>query len=286
MTTWFAMARAAAFAVVLSIIPVHAAHASRVLATADGLQLTTAMSEAAVAFCEFLAGATFTEAEAQRITDHLIQDFLNDPQGEIDGYRQVQTLLGQVAAQDTEAERAEMRTRFSTQIYWELEVEDEPWLEVVYGYAPVLAADPQSRLIVTQRAVDAVVASNNFVAELAGFAPMTPEETARFVGQLPAEFPEMPAERQALAANAEVRWAVLRARWEGLSEAEREQTIQAVREAVESRDMVPSAARELEQIARLQHVSAAMSEATRDFLNQGAMMILPSIMLQQNATFN
>ena len=79
---------------------------------------------------------------------------------------------------------------------------------------------------------------------------------------------------------------MLQARWSDLSEAERAQTIQVIQEAVESRDIVPSAARELEEIAQQHYVNAASAEALRDFMSYGAMSIIPSIMLQHNAGFN
>ena len=286
MGAWRAI-RAAACAAVFALVPLHAANADRVLATAGGHELTTAMTEAGITFGEFLAGTVFTEAEAQALTKEAIRDFQADPADEIDGYRQAQALLGRVASMDTAAERAAERTRVTTLLYWAFQDDDVPsLLQVVYRYAPVIAADPQSELVVTRRAVDALVDSNGFVAELAGFEPMTQEETAHFLERLPAAFAEMPAERQALAAHAEARWETLRARWAALSEEEREAAVRTIREVVESRDMVPSAARELEAAAQRLLANENAGAALRDFFDTSAMSILPSIMLQQNATFN
>jgi hypothetical protein len=260
--------------------------AERVLATAGGHRLTETMAADAAAFAGFLAGEPLTAAERRTLDADLVASFGADPAGETRGFEKLRGILAEVARLHP-AEAAARRTRIVTELHWaHVGKPPEALVALAQRHDPVIAADPATRVVVTRSAVRALAASNSFVAGLAGFAPMTPDEIAALEAKLPAALPGLDRRRQGFAADAAARWARLRARWDEVSPKDREAVRAAVRAAVDTRDRVPDAARELEQIVENRHLRAVNAAALRDFMQAGALMTLPSVMMQQVGSFN
>ena len=180
--------------------PAVAQTGGEVLATVRGVQLTRAMVADGTAFGEFLAAQTFSPAERQSLADQSVVLFQADPAGQAQTYAQVATMLATIRSAD-QVERARLRQELMTNLHFSPGGRSSPLMQVVYDYAPVIAIDPNRRLLVTGHAIDALFASNDAIAGIAGHPASTPADRAALVAELPQAFPGLAEGQQRMIAN-------------------------------------------------------------------------------------
>jgi len=226
---------------------------STVLTSVNGRSLTQSMVNNTIAFGEFLADRKFTAADKRWLTDLAVKDFRKNPTEEIRGYKEVAKVLTQLKGIREPFQRAWARERLFSAIHFSLlekQKSQEPSvMTVVYRYIPVLATDRSAKLMLTERAMQSILTSNDFAAKLAGQPQATPQFKAEFRQALIKRFPTLsPSLKQALA-TAESRWLRLQATWALTPAKTKKQVTSQVRQYVKQPVQVPEMARRLENAA-------------------------------------
>ena len=264
--------------------PAAAQAGGEALASAGGVQLTRSMVADGTAFGEFLAGQTFSAAERQSLADQSLVLFQADPAGQAQTYAQVATMLATIRSAD-QVERARLRQDLMTNLYFSPGGRSSPLMQVVYRYAPAITVDPNRRLVVTGHAIDALFASNDAIADIAGHPASTPADRAALVAELPQAFPGLAEGQQRMIANAEERWARLQMILDRMTPAAREQTIANVRTAAPTPAHVPTVARNLETSARVAAMENSINQLAARYFEILPDAFVPSMIGAANAGF-
>ena len=183
---------------------------------------------------EFLAGGSLTQDEQERLA------------GDEADAAAASGLLHRIQHTD-QVTRAGLRIRLLADMYFRHS--NDVMADIVWRHDPVLVADQHDRLIVTRGAFDRVIASNDFVASLAGQPITSAEQRQRLATQLPDQFATLTSGQRQMLAFGEQRWLALQQRWHAMNEADRSRIAQQLRGQVTSPALVAVAARNLEQAA-------------------------------------
>ncbi len=268
----------------LSPAPATAQPATEVLASAGNRQLTRGMVADGIALGEFLAGQSFSSTDRQWLAERAVAMFRADPTEQARIYGQVRQVLARTRAAD-EVARARLRQELRTDLHFSPGGGTSPVLQVANRYAPVVAADPTRRSLVTAVAIDALFAANDFIAGMAGHPPATPAARGALQAELPQAFPGLTEGEQRLIANAEERWAVLRSVWARMTPAARAQTESNVRRAAPTPAHVPTVARNLEMAARLAAMNERLDGLAARYLETLPNAMIPSMIGAANRGF-
>lgn len=117
-----------------------------------------------------------------------------------------------------------------------------------FALDPVIAADPRSRLVVTEDELSALLNANSRAGEIVGIA-LPPVDRLALTAELAREFPAWPLPRQRGFAFASLRLAQFDRAWRQAAVLEREATAQQGRQRVRQAQAVPLLARALEAAA-------------------------------------
>lgn len=152
--------------------------------------------------------------------------------------------------------RAELRTKILIALYFRDPAHGASSLtNLVWAHDPVLMADTQSHLIVTRQALGDMVASDNFVAALAG-QPRIGRELPLIAQQLTQQYGSLQAQQQHVLAFASRRWLALQQRWQQMTPVARAHVTQELHSTATTPQTIAVAARTLERVA-LEHHDAA-----------------------------
>lgn len=244
--------------------------ASTVLVTANGQQLTQSMVNSAIELGEFLAGHKFTAADKRWVRDLLIKGFRNNSVEFMQGYRLVEEVLPGIKKHSRNPLKLAVgRERLLANIYLSNlannSLNKPSIMTIVYKYSPVLYADPTYKIVVTKRTVDAMNASSEFVARLAGkpVANPTYEGWARGLRRTRSGFSS--SQRRKNFATAESRWVRLRQAWSNTPPQERQKAIALINKYLQRGHKIPNIARELESIASGENRTANSSNTMGQF---------------------
>ncbi|MGB3642747.1 MAG: hypothetical protein WBA39_34955, partial [Rivularia sp. (in: cyanobacteria)] len=94
--------------------------ASTVLATVNGQQLTQSMVDSAIELGEFMADHKFTAADKRWIIDSEVKLFRNNPNKEIQAYRQIAQILSQIKQSRDPVQLAQARESLMSGTYLNL----------------------------------------------------------------------------------------------------------------------------------------------------------------------
>jgi hypothetical protein len=148
-----------------------------------------------------------SEQEAAR--DTLVTQYRRNPQAFIKGL-EIEHQLAQILLRGTPTQQMQART--IAWLGWVDSAPDSPltmrWVATVRRHDfPIVSAN---RVVVTNRQIDALFVSNDWVAKVSNFPQSTLESRAAFTQSLPGKFSSLPqVERQQLAV-ADLRWDALR----------------------------------------------------------------------------
>jgi hypothetical protein len=207
-----ALAQVPATQVQAAKVPAIQAPATRIIAQADGQALTQQNLDELLALYAWLLESPLGAAEKDALTGVLVDEFRSGPAKAAKNYQALhQQLVAILAA--TPAQQARRRA--------------ETWKGVI-GAAPsdpflaralkILAADPAVLVvtgqgIVTRPQVEALIASDDNVAEAAGLPKASPADRARITREIAAAFPRLDVkqDRYEAVADAEERSLALQA---------------------------------------------------------------------------
>lgn len=203
--------------------------ASAVLATVNGQQLTQDMVDSYIAVGEFLADHKFSQADKSWFRDVAIKDFRNNPNQEMQSYRNVEQILSETRKySQNPVNLASGREKLMASVYLDLLAKNQlnkpSIMTIVYKYSPVLFADPGNNFVVTKRTLDSIFAPMNFVKQLAGRPIQTPNYQAMAQG-LPQYYKTLSPQKRKNWATAESRWVRLQLEWSKASPQQRQQIV-------------------------------------------------------------
>lgn len=212
--------------------------ASTVLATVNGYKLTQSMVDSGIKVGEFLAGNKFSAAEKRWIKDLLVKSFHDNPGRVIQDNRMVEQVVSDIKKHSRNPiNLAQGRERLFARIYLSNlannQVNEPSIMTIVYKYSPVIFADPKNNFLVTKRTIDSVYAPINFVAQLAGRPPETPNYQGMAQG-FPRYNQKLHPKQRKNWATAESRWVRLQLEWSKASPQQRQKIVALINQQLQA----------------------------------------------------
>lgn len=201
-----------------------------------------------LALVELVAGQAPDATACAAIAEAAVAAQHRDPTGQARARRERLAFLEQLRRADA-VERARLRIHARATLWFDWNNADGGTARrAAFALDPVIAADPLSRLVVTQDELSALLAANARAGEIAGIAP-PPTDARALAAELAREFPAWPLSRQRGFASASLRLAQLDHAWRAATLTERDATTRQARERVRQPQEVPQLARALEAAA-------------------------------------
>lgn len=211
--------------------------ASTVLVTANGYQLTQSMVDSAIQVGEFLADHKFSAAEKRWVKEFLVESFRKNPVGIVQENKFVRQVISDIKKHSRSPINLALgRERLFANIYLSKlannTVNQPSIMTIVYKYSPVIFADPRNNFVVTKRTIDSIYAPINFVAQLAGRPPQTPNYKGMAQG-FPKYNKTLHPLRRKNWATAESRWVRLQLEWSKASPQQRQKIVALINQQLQ-----------------------------------------------------
>lgn len=201
-----------------------------------------------LALVELVAGRAPDTAARTAIAEAAVAAQHRDPTGQARARRERLAFLAQLRSADP-VERARLRIHARGTLWFNWNNADGGVARrEAFARDPVIAADPRSRLVVTEEELSALLVANARAGEVAGIAP-PPVDRSALTTELAREFPAWPLQRQRGFAHASLRLAQLDRAWRATTATERDAITQQARQRVRQPQEVPPLARALEAAA-------------------------------------
>jgi hypothetical protein len=176
---------------------------SGVVAEASGVALTVQTMQAGYAVYDFFAGRTIAPADRDALRAQFVAAFNRDPKGEAAKYPSVRQLASGIAHGFDPLVAAQIRERLWDALASQSFPEARAELAVLKKYQlPIAEA---GGLLVTPAAFDALVASDDLVADLTGYPKTKAAEKTQLAGELARQFATLSASDKAAYSHAESR---------------------------------------------------------------------------------
>ncbi|MEM8721745.1 MAG: hypothetical protein AAGE84_21015 [Cyanobacteria bacterium P01_G01_bin.39] len=125
-----------------------------------------------IALGEFLADRQFTDEEKAWIAKAEIEHFQQDPQNGAEGLKGLRSIFAKIKELESNPiQLARYRENLFATKHLNRVKSGNPYIQdyltVVYRYSPVVVTDVEAGLVVTEKDIDSIHASNNFVSQLA-----------------------------------------------------------------------------------------------------------------------
>ena len=147
-------------------------NATKVLATANGINYTEGHFNKALRFLEFIIGTPMSEAERQESLQKTTEKFQSNPKGVINEVNEIDKQMLQFYQITDIMIIAKMRSALISQIYassQNLTAEQQPFIvKLLYKYVPILAIDTQNMLAFTYRDFEGLIYMMQFNAMMSG----------------------------------------------------------------------------------------------------------------------
>lgn len=255
--------------------------ASTVLATVNGQQLTQSMVDSVIEVGEFLAGHKFSQVEKSWAKELLVANFSKNPLGVVQEDKFVRQVLSDIKKYSQRpVSLAQMRESLFTNIHLsklaQNTVNQPSIMTIVYKYSPVIFADPANNFVVTKRTIDSIYAPMNFVAQLAGRPPKTPNYQ-RYPQGFPRYNQTLHPKQRKNWATAESRWARLQLEWSKASPQQRQKIVALINQQLQAGKHEGKIAGYLLRTVHGENRTASSSNTTGEFnqaeFNHGMGMI-------------
>jgi len=202
-------------------------------ATAPATGAPAEVVEPVVRLVAFLLDREPTPEERRRILAEVGRDWRDDPAGTREQVRQLAGVLAQLAPLTDPLQRMAAREALFAQIYlaFRQSGEDSDILRLVEAADPVVLADPASGSVVTVADIDAYLAYETFLAQVAGIppqlAPLGREAVMAMIRQAPDRLRAMAPQL----ARMSVMWAAVSLAWQQLPPQQQAAIVQQLRQA-------------------------------------------------------
>lgn len=202
--------------------------AVRILASGDGYSLTSEHVQTGVDVIQFIIGQAIKPSEVRELEARFVIEFKQAPEAYIQKVNTmsqwIRPLYQLTNPMEVGLARQQLFVAFHNATFTMPETQKPLLIQVINRYIKVLAFDPVSKLVLTDRDIEAMLKYTGFVNDLGGrpFVP-TPAQRQAFTNELLQRFVTMPLEQKQLLCSASVIWNILEASWNQLSAAQREQ---------------------------------------------------------------
>lgn len=202
-------------------------NSSKVIRSREGQTVTQEMLDNWIELGELLAGSNFTTLEKQVITSVSQLEFYKNPQEQVDLYNFAGKWTKKLE-ESSSVTRTKMKEFLFAQFYLEgLKQTDnnlgnvKMLMRTVDNYVEVVATDREAEIVVTQSDLDSILASYNFMAQLARKPLRSGIDTAK----VQQSFSQLPLEQKKDLAQGEGNWQEMQVSWANMS-AEQQQKIE------------------------------------------------------------
>ncbi|WP_446742330.1 hypothetical protein [Silvibacterium acidisoli] len=182
------------------------ANGTQVVAQAGSYTMTAQNLSDILALNSLVLQTPLSSAEEQEVRQILLEQFQKNPSALSAGSDKMRR-LAEVARHGSLYERSELGSYLWCT--WSNSASGNPltarWVSIIKAHNPAIVSDGQ--YVVTQLQLNALFASNDWVAGVAGQPLSTPESRARFIQQVQAQFASMPLQAKENLAHADQRWA-------------------------------------------------------------------------------
>jgi hypothetical protein len=215
------------------------------------------LASAAAELAGFIVNAPLDDASRRRLAAIVAAETARDPAASERTFRSLAEVLRTIRGLRGEAQRAGIRHSIATELYWRSKDRDDPAAQLIFSLAPVVAADPKTRVVVRAADIDGFCRSARLAADAmeVGFdqssCAASVAETAKRLAELD------PADRELMAAG-ERRAAVLESCWRDLDAERRRAALDAAKARAGSSDPI-RLARALETMALGASLDAKLS---------------------------
>lgn len=147
-------------------------NSTKIVATANGINLTKGHYQKSLRFLEFIFGTKVSASDEQSILQEIIKDFNSNPQGLLDQIKSFDTTMAQFYQMQDISIIAKLRSAMISQIAasgQNMPANQQPFIiKLLNKYVPVLANDTQNMLAFTYRDFEGLVYLMQFNAQMSG----------------------------------------------------------------------------------------------------------------------
>ena len=229
----------------------------RVLAKAGSVALTEQMVVDTLAFVDFLAAQTISNADKLTLRQAIIEEFPNSSQKELQAYKDLGVIVPALDTM-TPSRRAQLHRDMMAQIWFDAQKleEPDPLMDLVYRYNPILGADEKLGLVAPRSALNALLSSNSFIGTQAGLTPITQQQRDAFAEQVRKEYATLTEKQKRYISDGELNWIKVIIAWRSWNPAQRKKHLGVVGiNRVTSVAEVPGVARAFEDWSSI-HVTS------------------------------
>lgn len=205
---------------------------AQVLAESQGMKLTGGEMQVGYDLVELIIDERLTEPEKKRLIEASIKEFSAQPTAFLAQVNSLRSSIQRVQSLQNPFMLGLARQMLFAQFYLVTEALPEEQMpeviRVMREHLRVVAIDRENQLLLTDRDIDAMIAYNQFMSELAGLQA-TPVNREMFEQQIQQSFLALPLEtRQTLAAIYPV-WQATRYSWAQMNPQQQQQVIAGLR---------------------------------------------------------
>lgn len=178
------------------------------VATAGGYTLTDQDIQKVLAVDGLAIETPLSPAELQEARDNIVDEFKRDPAA-FEKSKPLDEKLAEIALHGSQSDRTQVGILLYSS--WMHASPSDPlvarWVAIVKRHNPPIVEG--DGFVVTGRQMDAIFASNDWVARTAGQPVSTPESRAAYIRMIKSAFPSLPRVAKEALANADQRWLAL-----------------------------------------------------------------------------
>lgn len=200
-----------------------------VLAESNGYTLTENHIQIGVTLLNFLSGTIIKQSEVVELRSDIIRLFRQNPQAEIAEIENVEKTMRNAYNLSDPLKIAEVRILVLGNLHKNsqgISANQLPaFMKIMNRYVKVLAYDDATRLILTDKDLNATIAFVDFQRKLAGLAPAPTAQKTTFRQTITQNFSQIPNDQKGFFAAMSILWEVVQANWSSLSPQQQQQVI-------------------------------------------------------------
>ncbi|MCP4440331.1 MAG: hypothetical protein GY810_15405, partial [Aureispira sp.] len=217
------------FALSIATISCNNAQNNGVLAENNGQQLTEQQFQAYPTLIEFLVEEQLTASEVQRLREQAIQEFNNNPAVMMQDVASTQQAIESIKAMQDATQVGLTRQTLLAELHKASLLQgtgapNSEFTNIIQAHAPVIAYDPQSNLVITEKNIEGIAGYYNFMYQLYGYDyQVSAQEVQQFRQQMVAGFNSLPLDQKQMFCVMSTMNQVMRSAWAQMTIAEQQQ---------------------------------------------------------------
>jgi len=226
---------------------------SEIIARSGGYRLTEQDIQHGIMFAEVQAGVDFSDDDADSLREDFIAWFNSDPATAAESFAGVTNNYLRNRTKFSQTDLAIMRYNYWAVLAKKSETfhdfKTEPWSRLILQLNPVLVRS--HGMIITQRDVDWLFNSQDFIAQIAGVEPPSQEDRDRYARRLASRFSSMSDQERENLRRSQSRLAAVHMCMDGTVRT-KAAMVAYIRDNVQSTDDLARVARQIEDDSQYQ----------------------------------